>query len=453
MLIRFNTSNFKSINNEVSLNLTPSAKVRRHAHHTSKHIKLPVLRGALIYGANASGKSNLCEAMDIVPLLLQEDKANIIPFDSSKPSVFEYEFIINDVAYAFGFSYKSGAISEEWLYTLNDEGDDDFIYRYGSDTAGKIEINESISGKLDEESNLYLKFLFRSRDEQRLFISELVRKKDEHLNELLHPLKEAMKWFLNVFTVISPHSSYIQFEDDLIDDENSKKFYETFLKAFDTGIESIEISQHELSDLEDSIGNRIKKILDDNKETIGHKWGFVVNLPTHRLNIDVDENGNIEKINEVLFKNSGKSSGKSFFSFNELSDGTQRLIDLIPAIYKSIFHEKVFVIDEIDRSIHPIIIKILLEFFYDSKVKPNGQIIVTTHDTGVMEQEFLRKDEIWFVQKEHDGSSLLYALDEYALDVRNDKCLIKDYLNGRYGAVVNYKIAKSIIAELYDGKS
>ena len=69
-----------------------------------------------------------------------------------------------------------------------------------------------------------------------------------------------------------------------------------------------------------------------------------------------------------------------------------------------------------------------------------------------MEQEFLRKDEIWFVQKEHDGSTLLYALDEYALDIRNDKCLIKDYLNGRYGAVVNYKVAKSIIKELYDGK-
>jgi len=451
MLIRFNTSNFKSINDEVSLNLTPSGSVRRHTHHVSKNAGFSTLRGALIYGANASGKSNLCEAMELVSELLQDDRrVPIVPFDSSKPSTFEYEYIINGAAYAFGFSYKSGKIIEEWLYTIDEK--EDFIYRYGSDTDYKLEVNSKIADKLDSESNLYLKFLFRSRDEQKLFMSELIKKEDEQIEELLNYIKESVRWFLGSLGIISPNSSYIQFEDDLIGDENSKKFYETFLKAFDTGINGIDVSQHQLDELDDGLKNKIQQIIDDDIDDSDEKWGFVLNLPTRRLNIIVGRDNKVERIDEVVFKNSAKNAKKSFFSYNELSDGTRRLIDLIPAIYKAIYHNKVFVIDEIDRSIHPIIIKILLEFFYNEKVNPNGQLIVTTHDTGVMEQEFLRKDEIWFVQKEHDGSTLLYALDEYALDIRNDKCLIKDYLNGRYGAVVNYKVAKSIIKELYDGK-
>ncbi|HDY7860561.1 TPA: ATP-binding protein [Vibrio vulnificus] len=450
MLIRFTACNFKSINEEISFNLTPSKKVRRHVHHVKNiNDSFSALRGALIYGANASGKSNLCEAMETITSLILEEKSTITPFDSNRPTKIEFEYFSNGIAYAFGFEYFAGKFIEEWLYNINDDNEE-LIYKYGSDTENKLKLSSEIVKNLDDESNLYLKFLFRSKSESKLFAQELIRKNDLELEPFLGTVKKAIEWFLDTLLVINPHASYMKFEEDLIADPKSKIFYEIFLKAFDTGIDNISIYRHKIIDLDEGTRAKINQVIETNIDEQGIKWGFTINSPDGRFNVSVDENNNIENIFEVVFENNRKCCKKNTFSYDELSDGTRRLIDLIPALYKSIYEGKVFVIDEIDRSIHPIIIKILLEFFYSEKITPNGQIIVTTHDTGVMEQEFLRKDEIWFVQKEYDGSSLLYALDEYSNEVRNDKSLIKDYLNGRYGAVVNYKMAKSIIEELYN---
>ncbi|MFA0631043.1 ATP/GTP-binding protein [Vibrio sp. 10N.222.49.A3] len=449
MLVRFRVSNYKSINNEVTLNLTPSTKVRRHSHHVGhKSTNYPALRGALIYGANASGKSSICDAMDVASALIQDELIDITPFDSKLATKFEYEFTTDEQTYAYGFEYFSGEIIEEWLYLITDEDNEKVIFCYGKDTDNKLSVGDFIVSSLDDESNLYLKFLFRSRDTKRLFMPQTIRNKDEDLTDFTDKLKPVIYWFMAKFEFITPDAAYMQFEDDLLSFKECEKFYSTFLRAFDTGISEIKLSQHTFDDLTEALQIKINQIIEENHDNLGGEWGFVLNTPFGRVNVTVNKENKIEQIYEVVYKNSCKDALKKFFKYHELSDGTRRLIDIIPALYKAIHHEKVFVIDEIDRSIHPIIIKIILEYFFHSNVKPNGQLIVTTHDTGVMEQEFLRKDEIWFVQKEHDGSSLLYALDEYSNDLRNDKSIIKDYLNGRYGAVVNYKKAKSIVEEL-----
>ncbi|HGF5230859.1 AAA family ATPase [Vibrio parahaemolyticus] len=449
MLIRFKVSNYKSINEEVTLNLTPSNAVRRHRHHVSnKGSDFPVLRGALIYGANASGKSSICTAMDMASSFLQDDYIDISPFDSEKPTKFEYEFLVEGNVYAYGFEYLYGEIKEEWLYSIKGDDHEDLIFSYGRDTDYKLEIDSDISKALDDESNMYLRFLFRSRDKDRLFMPQTLKNKDEDLSAFTDKIKPVIYWFMAQYEFVSPDAAYMEFEDDILKLEESKKFYATFLKAFDTGISDIKLSQHNLEDLDEPVRIKISQILEDHSDRKGSPWGVVLNTPEGRLNVSVDEDGSIKQIYGVVYKNSCEYSKKKYFTYFELSDGTRRLIDIIPALYKAVYHNKVFVIDEIDRSIHPIIIKILLEFFFNENISPNGQLIVTTHDTGVMEQEFLRKDEIWFVQKEHDGSSLLYALDEYANDLRSDKSIIRDYLNGRYGAVVNYKKAKNIVEEL-----
>lgn len=453
MLIRFKVSNYKSINEEVTLNLTPS-NVRRHKFHIlNKDSDFPVLRGALIYGANASGKSNLCEAINMVATLIQyEDQVPITPFDARKPTKFEYEFFVQGKAYAYGFEYFSGEVTEEWFYLIKNDSDEELIFNYGADTDYKLAVNSQIQSSLDEESNLYLKFLFRSRDKNKLFLPQTVKNDDEDLSVFTDKLKPFFFWFLSQTEIVSPDASYTEFEDDIVNNEKMKEFYSTFLKAFDTGISDIKLSQHVFDDLDESIRVKISQLIEENAHLKGKtSWSAVIATYAGRLNITVNKDGKTQQIDEVVYQNSCTHSGKKFFTYPELSDGTRRLIDIIPALYQTIYQEKVFIIDEIDRSIHPIIIKILLEFFYNEKITPNGQLIVTTHDTGVMEQEFLRKDEIWFVQKEHDGSSLLYALDEYANDLRSDKSLIKDYLNGRYGAVVNYKKAQGIIQELING--
>ncbi|MUH97359.1 AAA family ATPase [Aliivibrio fischeri] len=447
MLIRFTAENYKAISGLVELNLTPSSSVRRLSHHISpvRSHGLKTLRGAVIYGANASGKSNLCEAVDFVRFLIKnslpKQGTKLVPFDDKKDSRLEYEIAINDKAYAFGMVLNKKLIKEEWLYEISNDNEN-LIYKKFMDIEGAsiVEFDPSIITDINSEDELYLRFIHRSTPENGLLLSQFFEKFEKRDSKLHNAISNVYDWFADTLEIITPDSKYMNFESDIIESENCNTFYSTFLKAFDTGIDCITSIKHKKQDLPNKVIENIDFILENEEE-----GEYIVHNNGSRYSIKINDQGELLDVSEVIFKASNNSN-KKFYTLDELSDGTKRLIDIVPALFAAIYSGKVLFIDEIDRSLHPLITKILIEYFYSSDVKPLGQLIVTTHESRLMDQDYLRKDEIWFVQKEHDSSSLLYSLDDYVL--RNDKSLINDYLDGRFGAVLDYKKSKACLMEL-----
>ena len=137
---------------------------------------------------------------------------------------------------------------------------------------------------------------------------------------------------------------------------------------------------------------------------------------------------------KLISKHKLKNSDEEIdFQIHEESDGTQRILDLLPALVSLINHDRIFVIDELDRSLHPLLIKEFTELFLEHSQKQKSQLIVTTHDATLLDLKTLRKDEIWFIEKNQSGESQLYSLEEFR--IRYDKNIKKDYLKGRYGAI------------------
>ena len=127
---------------------------------------------------------------------------------------------------------------------------------------------------------------------------------------------------------------------------------------------------------------------------------------------------------------------ETLYEFGEESDGTQRLIELLDIILNE-SKDMVFIIDELDRSFHPQMTRKFVETFLKRTEKKNTQLIITTHESNLMDLSLLRRDEIWFAEKENDNSTRLYTLEKFK--IRYDKVINKDYLAGRYGAVPVFK--------------
>ncbi|MHA2940318.1 AAA family ATPase [Vibrio sp. RC27] len=460
MLIQFANNNYKSINEPIALNLTPSTNVRRFKHHVNSLVgdSISTLRGSIIYGANASGKSNLCSAISFGKEILTSNsfgklKSELDTFNKNENSTFEYEFVKNDVIYNYGFTLNSKLIIEEWLSISNANITEETVLSINSDgVEKKASFNKNMLEEVADKDKLYLEFINRSREGDKLFISEYLKKREHSFEgtDFDRYLSDVYSWFDEDIFVISPDSQYLGLGEDIIEDPKAKSFYLTFLKAFDTGISNIDEVKINLMDIPERIRETIDNIIESEEHDKNSKFVIKSNLVTYIITLD--EDSELKCVSELVFFNKNLKCQKNKFKLSDLSDGTRRLIDIVPALYGAINEKKTFIIDEIDRSLHPLISKLMLEFFYDEDVNPKGQFIITTHDTGLMDQKHLRQDEIWFIQKERDCSSLLYSLEEYK-DIRSDKALDKDYLNGRFGGVVNYNTARNMLEGLKNAEA
>jgi AAA15 family ATPase/GTPase len=169
----------------------------------------------------------------------------------------------------------------------------------------------------------------------------------------------------------------------------------------------------------------------------GNERILLRSLDNKRYTIYRDEHGDLIAL-KLISKHKIKNSNKEVsFEINEESDGTQRIIDLIPVLISSLEEDRVFVIDELDRSLHPLLIQEFISIFVKKSTEQKSQIIVTTHDASLLNQKLLRKDEIWFTEKNEFGNSNLFSLEEF--NIRYDKNIRKDYLRGRFGAIPFFK--------------
>lgn len=455
MLIRFIVSNFLSFNSEQEFSMN-TGQTRRYEERVEETDELSLLKFAALYGANASGKSNFVKAIDfskkiivdgIEDLNYEEFHYKLDPKNIDKPTKFEYEIKIENNYYAFGFNVdlKNKKILNEWLVGLSSKEDwliyersiEDNYYRHDLESK-----EESIKAKLD--------FLLEDANniENTLLITEINRRKNNP--ESFKIFENIFSWFHNKLEVIYP---------DSVMHEITKVFKNRdidlikLLKYFDTGIENFELRNSSLEEISKYIPNEVFNALKNDimgtKKTINAKdedesierWGLgILRLQDHYYEIDIRKE---TKIQEILFNHNEMKD--ITFTFGEESDGTRRLIELLNVIHGD--HKgKTFIIDELDRSLHPQMTIKFVETFLKIAKKKDTQLIITTHESNLMDLKILRRDEIWFVERDHKlDESKLYSLEEFK--VHNTKKVVNDYLIGRYGAVPIFKDFESYLGD------
>ncbi len=437
MLIRFNVENFLSFDEKTEFSLIAN-KERRLPSHIVKGDGINILKSSVIYGANASGKSNLVKAIDFSRKVITKGIEKLNPVNChfrlkkdnlNKPSIFNYELKSGDKYYSYGFAAQLNELKiiEEWLYEIGINKEKKIFERIINDSGKhEIEIGIQLSPKAKKRFDVY-KEDFQNSDGL-LFLSEMNRKSIDDFPEVVG-FMDVFNWFDKKLTVLKPDSKFagLNFIGD--DDEMSKTF-NSFLNVFQTGINNVTSEEIDLDSFD--IPKKIKEDLTKNIEK-AKAIIFEINGITYSLKKNERNEYKIKKIGLEHLTDEGNSI---VFDIEDESDGTQRLFDFIPAIHELSKTDSIFIIDELDRSLHSKLTYGIYELFLKLTENNESQLIATSHESLLLDLELLRRDEIWFVEKEKNQSRL-YSLDEFK--VRNDKIVSKDYLLGRYGAIPIFK--------------
>ncbi len=444
MLMRFSTSNFMSFgyktNEEGEVIPTEyhlyAGRSEQHKERIIRYNDRKVLKFSSIYGANASGKTNLIRAIDagkkiilnsMHDLELQDKYCRNKKANENKPTLFEYEFTIGEKCFAYGFTanLKDNVIISEWLYEMKLSEEVVIFERIVKD--GRYYFDESIfsNDRNREEFHFFIKDA--NRINTTLLLYEINRRKLEDSDFAV--FKEVFEWFKYKLIVIYPDTkigeSYFLFGSD-----NERLI--SILEQLDTGITGYVMRTMSEAAFKEYFPDEIlaERVL-KRTDIEGFAKG-ILTIGGTLFEIDLDESGT-RKITKLMFQH---GSDESKYEYGEESDGTQRLIELLDVILNE-SSDKVFVIDELDRSLHPQMTIKFVETFLKFSESNTTQLIITTHESNLMDLNILRRDEIWFAEKEYTNNTSLYTLEKFK--IRYDKVVAKDYLAGRYGAVPAFK--------------
>ncbi len=441
MLLNFRFKNFLSFRELTEFSMIPS-QVRSLKHHLKKvNEEISVLNFASIYGANAAGKSNFIKALQFSQTLIVSSEERIrksvvkesyykgeILF-KEKNSDFEFDLIIGEEIFTYGFSINlfNFEIKNEWLYKRVNNED---IKLYEIDHSKEIKIDDICLENLEINENdrerfkVYISDANKSSSLFLQYINAVERKVDYSIE-----LYRVYEWFSNSMEVISTYDGAKGSEDAFLNEEDTEKLAE-FLKDFGTGIERIErqvISKQDIDDINrKSIDSLADRLIDINKQDESEIAAGMIQTNENIYFFSIDDNDELV-IERIYFIHEGTSLK---FPLRAESDGTRRLIEMYGVL--NTVKDKVYIIDEIDRSFHP---NLTYEFIKRALSNSKIQLIITTHEDRLLDLKLLRRDEIWFVDK-LKNESRLYSLEDYK--VRFDKDIMKDYLSGKYGSIPTF---------------
>lgn len=425
MLISFTLENWMSFRDRATFSMVAS-KERQHGDRVAhlKKYQAKVLPVAAIYGGNASGKTNLFRALNFAKTMVvrgtQPD--SLIPveafrLDSSamdQPTRFVFELLIDEVIYEFSFVLNRRVVLEEKLVEIGSTSEKVLYERRD----GKPNFDRSL------DKDKFLHFAFQGTRDNQLFLTNAVSQKVERF-------RSVYDWFRHSLVLIAPDTRFEPFEQFLDEIHPLYTSMNEMLRLLDTGIVRLggEILPFENLPLPESLKVRLQA---DVKE------GTTVGLRTS----DNERFLVIRKGTELLAKklvafHTKEDGTEAKFDIRQESDGSQRVIDLLPAFLdlSSKDCRKVYVIDEIDRSLHALLTRRLLEWYLKGcSTETRSQLLVTTHDLLLMDQQILRRDEMWMAERNASGSSRLIAFSDYK-DIRYDKDIRKSYLQGRLGGI------------------
>ena len=449
MLIRYKVSNFLSFDEEQEISMIAGATKRKEEQLIDDG-NLKLLKFSALYGANASGKSNLLKAIDFSKyIILHGLTTNVFNFycrihnkNKSKISTFEFEIKIDNKYYAYGFDIllSENSIKAEWLYEL-DKSKNKEVPIYIRKVNEDIELNKKYfnnNREIINRINVYYSDM-KSQDNI-LFLTIMNKNKDTLYEEFpdnnVSIFKQLFNWFKISLTIISPET-ILDNTPYFSSEENITKISE-IISTFGTGIKECKLIESNMQELKNNIPpdilkemiNTVEKVymenLKKNNKNKIQMGSIRVNKEMYILKKTDLDNLTVQKV-VLRHKNDDGT-----YSFSEESDGTQRLFDLIEVLMNK-NKEKVYFIDELDRCLHPELTYEFVKRFLANIEDKNTQLIVTTHELRLLNFDLLRRDEIWFADREKNGSTELYSLEDY--NERFDKKIDKAYLEGRYGGV------------------
>ena len=422
MLLNFAVTNYRSIKERQVFSLMAAEGLPHEESLIHSKDGISILPVALLFGANASGKSNILRAFGMMrqmvldsvrlnpddtldeyePFLLDEESRN-------NDTEFEAEFIVDtgynvELHYRYGFSFSGKLISEEWLYRQKEDTNEIELFVR---TGGKIQINEKEfpegKGKEDTLNN------------NRLFLSLIAQ-----LNGVQS--KEIIFWFnrstfataLKTKQYLTLTSNLFKEKGDTVEDEVDKyvQMALTFLSDIDTRIKDLSITEEP-----DEFPEYLRSIFN-----------------TASLKIESTHN---------RYNKDGDIVGKEVFSIehNE-SEGTQKITELLGLIFITLSSGRLLVIDELDAKLHPLLTRAIIQLFTFPKINQHGaHLVFTTHDTNQLHLDYVRRDEIWFTEKSPVEATKLYSHIEFK-DFDPSMDITEQYVNGRYGAIPRIKVQR-----------
>ena len=457
MLVRFSVGNFCSYNEHQTISLI-SGNVKNHSERLYVTRDFKLLKFAAIFGANASGKSNIIKAVQFAGNILiyganspfaDSNRYNYHRLNHSnknKNSYFEFELLVDGEVYAYGFEICifQKRIREEWLIKLDKSGNTS-IFTRNTDTGDFYFNDQYLNSQNTNRMQIYLDDNKYVTD--KLFLAEIVsiNKSEIYKNESRLFLLKKIYGMISQINVSYPNTPVTGYES--LSEDNFSELLNA-LRCFDTGISNIISKEISREQALDKLNSSQISYVDDaiEKLRILNSNGANRHNNTVRMNIDgrlillslIDSE---PKFREIMFQHFNIPD--AIFSLRDESDGTIRLLDLLSVIFAN--DSSIFIIDELDRSLHPQLTAHFIKTFMKIAERKNIQLIISTHESRLLNLKLLRQDEIYFVSRAESGSSVIIPFDTFK--ERFDKKIDVAYLDGRYGAVPMFN---SIFPDLDD---
>ena len=433
MLINFKVKNFLSIKDLQTLSMVSGATKRKSERIVQK-TNFGLLKFSAIFGANASGKSNIIKAFQRMKTIVLKGTPKYIvdeyfKFDSNTikdNTYFEVELAINDKFYAYGFqiNFINNAIVDEWLIELKNNKEYPIFERNVlTSSIDRKDFSKEISKKLD----VYIDDV--KSDKNILFLTYLNQNKAGfYKTNETQIFRDIYLWFENQLNIANPETIITSGRYYII--KEHLKQLAKFLSCFDTGITDIRIEKSSNDELRLIPSKLIDNIKNDLLNDHDRLKVFLIRILDNFLILKLDKENSLS-IEKVCFYHT--ENNKTPLTLKEESDGTKRLLDLAEIILTD-DNNKTYIVDGLDRCLHPQVTYKFVELFLSKAANDNfnNQLIVTTHESRLLNFEILRRDEVWFTQKT-EGATSLYSLEEF--NERFDKKIDKAYLDGRYGGV------------------
>lgn len=407
MLLEFRVRNYRSIRDEQALNLIASGDMELAATHlASTGLKAAphAVRSAVVYGPNASGKSSLLRALDYLRAVVAESATvvqpgqtyNVQPFKldpatTQQPTEFEITFLLAGVRHQYAFAMNSQRIVSESLLVYRSSKPTQLFSRQRTDGDG-----------YDYEFSTYLtgprKLWQESTRPNALFLSMAAQLNSEQLSPVFN-------WIVRNITFLPAGATVLpDFTAALLATDQGRASIREFLSAADISIAEVQAVSRKAMHTQWVIGASGPQVSQEERE-------FLMPVFEHRT-----------------------PKGSAKFELHDESEGTQRLYGLIVPVLDCLRDGRVLVVDELDRSLHTLLVRRLVTMFHTPGLNPYGaQLIFSTHDTSLLDYTLFRRDQIWFTEKDTDQATRLYPLTDFS--PRKQEAWERGYLAGRYGAV------------------
>ncbi len=423
MLLRFRCKNFRSIREEQTLSLI-AAKTR--ADEKSESLigtpidDLKLLRCAAIYGPNASGKSNVLTALSAFretisySQRLWKPNGPIPTYDPfllddisrGEQTEFEATFVLDSTIYKYGFRFNQSTFHQEWL--LDRTGKDKRLFERKT-LEGATEVT------YPNRNLRHLRGIELDVRPNSLFLSAAAQRNHPVLSKLYAYLSDS-------FRPIDGNnlSARQRYTAEMCQDKNRNEQIRTMMKFADVGINDLEISKRDMPETEK---RTLQAYLSALKETDPDKYSELSTGPSE-----------FPKVVEVRMAHQGAEGKNYFLDGSRESDGTRAYFSILGPLISSLQNGTVLLIDELESSMHPMLARELLRIFNSPDLNPNGtQVIFTTHSTSLLDLDLLRRDQVWFTEKNGEGATVLHPLSDYL--PRPNQNIEAGYLGGRFNAL------------------